>query len=197
MQWVLLPRWVQKLIICSSLLILVGSISLFWKSGSPKQTIHAEEAYQEWKKNPASEQAKNFKEAIRKAPKLRHILRGELAQLLLMEGNVDEAEKISRSALENLQSLSSDHAEFSRITFLIQRGKYEEALERSRALRDRISNQHSVLYARNLLRIGFLSDWNEWKEFAQRQPALARAALKGFEGRVRFQTYIDEVGLNF
>jgi hypothetical protein len=158
---------------------------------------HSEEAYTAWKANPADEQLfQTFIKALKKSPELRQKMSGDIAQALLVEGRIDEAEELAKSPLSELRSIAPEYAEFSEISFLIARKHYQEALEKSVSLKEKLSEQ-SRLWSQNLVRIAILQqqlgnsagELAAWREF-DRIDSPAGLALK--EPSVHFQAYVAE-----
>jgi hypothetical protein len=152
----LLPKWTRQSLVCAAVLIGIGSIWLCRKESLQNSSFG--EVYAEWRKKPDPQQTQKWKEVLRKTPSLRRAFRAELAQLLLVEGEHAAAARIAHGAIEELHAISPDHAEYARITLLIQQGLKEQALHRSLALQTRMQNKDSVLYRRNLLRIRSLQE---------------------------------------
>ncbi|MBF8262988.1 MAG: hypothetical protein HW387_653 [Parachlamydiales bacterium] len=165
---------------------------------------HAQEAYAAWKAKPEDE---SLYQALDQAwtSDLKNAMRADVAQTLMMAGRVDEAEKMAQESLIRLHSISPVHAEFAEISLIIAKKHYQEAVERSVSLKEKLP-EHSVLYCQNLCRIAFLQQmlknpagefvaWRELEQFAndENNKTLAEHALKGLADQtVSFTSYIEE-----
>ena len=164
------------------------------------------EAFIAWKAKPEDEQLyRNLVKSLNKEPSMRLAMRGEMAQMLL-NIRCDEAEKMVQEPMQELRSIAPFHAEFAEISFLIGRKLYQEALERSVSLKEKMLCQKTVLAGRNLLRIALLQQqlgnpagemaaWKDWDEHIETQnnKTLREQTLKGLgDQTISFQCYINE-----
>ncbi len=164
-------------------------------------------AYSAWRAKTEDEQLyRNLEKSLDKMPSMRLAMRGEIAQLLLSSNRCDQAEKIAQGPMQELRSIAPLHAEFAEVSFLIGRKHYQEALERSVSLKEKMRDVSSVLACRNLLRIAMLQQqlgnsagemaaWKDWDEFMalKNNKTLAEQALKGLgDQTVSFQSYVNE-----
>jgi hypothetical protein len=165
---------------------------------------HVQETYAAWKAKPEDQELYcAFEQALKKAPNQQIASPSEIAQLLLNAGRVDEAQAMAKKSLMELRAISPHHAEFAEISLLIGRKSYQEALERSVSLKEKMQNQSS-LTSHNLQRIAFLQQqlgnpagelaaWKDLEEFATNNKTLQEKSLKGLgDQTIGFQSYVEE-----
>lgn len=109
-------------------------------------------------------------------PELQSRYDGIISQLLLAQGEVEEAVPYAQRTLNRTSKDQAPHyEEFSKITLLISEAKYNEALSHSLKYKQKLTNliATDLLYTYNLLRIAMLykemglqkeevSAWKEW-----------------------------------
>lgn len=129
---------------------------------------------------------------LERHPELHAKYDGLIAQTLLSRGETDKALPYVTKALQRTENENSPYyTEYSQVTLLISKKAYPEALERSLALQQKMSESSeqthsfgSSLIASNLLRIALLQQelgqkenelatWEKWKEYLQGQHAHA------------------------
>ncbi len=204
-QWIVLHR---------NLLINIGTVVLvllIWgaikAARAPNENgVHqAKDAYAAWKAKPDDQELYQlFEKSLAKAPEIREVLGGEMAQLLLLSGHIDDAEKMTKGSLKELRAIAPQYAEFSEISLLIARKQYQEALEKSVSLKEKLSDK-TPLYGQNLIRIAclhqqmdnFAGELSAWRDFDQSGFLKSTAALgffiKGTDvPAVHFESYVDE-----
>jgi hypothetical protein len=133
----------------------------------------------------------------------RKSLNGETAQTLLAAGKIEAAQACIGKSFQELSIVAPDYAAFSEITFLIAQQRYQEALERSVSLKERLSPE-TCLYSQNLIRIANLhrmlnntaGELAAWHDFEQTN--IIETARLGFSipnltaAPVLFASYIQE-----
>ena len=189
------------------LAVVIWSVIQISRSHDIDSARHVNDAYTAWKTKPDDEQLyRTLQKALDKTPSMRAALQSEIAQQLLCAGDCDEAEKWAKTPIKELQSIAPLYAEFSQISFLIKREHYQEALERSVSLKEKIASHGSVLASRNLLRIaliqqpignraGEMAAWNDWEKWIETEnnKTLRERSLKGlWDQTISFQSYINE-----
>jgi hypothetical protein len=144
-----------------------------------------------------------FEKSLAKAPEIKRVLGGEIAQSLLIANRIDDAEEMAKELMNELRSIAPHYAQFSEISLLIARKRYQEALEKSVSLKE-ILSERTQLYAQNLIRIACLhqqlgnaaGELAAWRDLEQ--SGIAESASLGFSVKasevpaVRLQSYVDE-----
>ncbi len=142
------------------LLVSILCITYLVSGPSGAEANHAKELFQRWKQTPSNEKLyKEMRLSVKKIPGLERSLEAQMAQVLLSDGQFDAADVLATSCLNRLKKESPIHAAFGFTSLLIENKEYQKALESSVALKEemeRRTDQHSNLYACNLLRIAFL-----------------------------------------
>jgi phage gp36-like protein len=158
-----------------------------------------QQALMAWKSKP--DDPKLFdacSKALEKSPTMRRALQCEVAQYLLSQGQADEAKKMAQSTIDELRAVAPFYAEFSEISLQIMQKQYQEALERSVALKEKMDGSQA-LDCQNLLRIAFLQKklrnapgemaaWRDYLAWAESHPT---NRVLG-NSNVSLQDYIDE-----
>ena len=187
-------------------LVIWGSIHLVRiRKGDSVRNVNA--AIVAWKANMGDELLyHNVEKILDRSPRARLSIRSEMAQRLLSTGRCDEAEKWAKAPIQELRSIAPDHAEFAEISLLIGHKRYQEALERSVSLKEKLQGQQTVLVGRNLLRIAILHEqlgnkpgeiaaWKTWEEWieAENNKTLQVSTLKGLgDQTIGFQSFVNE-----
>ena len=133
-------------------------------------------------------------------PELHPKYDGLIAQVLLNEGNVQEAKPFAELAIHRTESENAPYfTDFAQTTLLIADKQYSEALQRAQALSQKMLEQETfqkenrLLFAYNLLRIGMLQQelgayedanktWKEWMGYAEKANQTASAATMNTNG---------------
>lgn len=158
----LLPSSASQWVLRNKKVLSLGAVALlFWVgwqgffSGVQSETS-LEEKLAAWKKHPKEEAL--YQGLLQNAKKLSgfHLIRAEIAQVLLSLGRADEAESFARPSIEELRKIAPAYAEFTDISLLISKKKYQAALERAVSLKEALKDTGSALYGKNLVRIAFL-----------------------------------------
>lgn len=164
----------------------------------------AQEAYAAWKAKPDDEDLYQLLEkSLAKAPAAKRVLGGEIAQSLLIAGRIDAAEEMAKESIWELRTIAPHYAEFSEISLLIKRKHYQEALEKSVSLKERLLDK-TELYCQNLIRIAFLhqqlgneagelSAWRDLEQSGRTDLAALGFSIKAFKALpVHFTSYVEE-----
>jgi tetratricopeptide (TPR) repeat protein len=137
-------------------------------------------------------------------PELHAAYDGLIAQILINEGRIQEAEPFARAALLRTQKNDLSHyTDFAQTTLLIGEKKFAEALVKTEALTQKMtesSQNHTLakqsfgetLLAFNLLRLAMLDQktgatqkelktWETWESFHQNYPATYEKVVRQFE----------------
>jgi len=148
-------------------------------------------------------------------PELHAVYDGLIAQILINEGRIKEAEPFAHSALKRTQKDDLRHyADFAQTTLLIGEKKFDEALANTEALTQTMtesSQGHTLakqsfgetLFAFNLLRLAMLDQktgatekelktWEIWESFRKNYPATYERVIRQFEvHKISLADYID------
>lgn len=188
------------------LVVLVWGLVQLARSNDQEAVRRAQDAYAAWIANPEDQKLyQDFNRALDKVPSMRRALCGQMAQRFLSAHHSDEAAKLAAESMVELRKVAPLHAEFAATSLLIDQKRYQEALERSVALKEK-APVTSVLYAQNLIRIALLQQmlnnpsgemaaWNDWEEFSKdkNSKTLREVSLKGLgDPTIRFQSYVEE-----
>lgn len=204
-QWVVQHRNLLINIGTVVLVLLVWGLIKAARTPNVDALRRAQAAYAAWKAKPDDEDLyRLFEKSLAKAPSMRQALNGEIAQSLLVAGRMDAAEVMAKESIKELRPIAPHYAEFSEISLLIARKHYQEALEKSVSLKEKLSDK-TPLYCQNLIRIAFLHQQIEnpagelaaWRDLEQsglldHQSALG-FSIKGSEAfPVRLASYVEE-----
>lgn len=154
----------------------------------------SEKAFLDWKQKPEDEKLFQAFKSSSQFKEMERNLAGQIAQLLLLAGKAEEAFLTAQTSLRQLHSIVPEYAEFSEISLLIAQKHYQDALERSVSLKEKLPEQ-STLFEQNLVRIAFLQQQlnNSAGELAA---WIDCEKLKNFSilssKSVPFQSYIDQ-----
>ena len=153
------------------------TIGIFSKGSSYLDFKKTEEAFLKWEAAPGD--LKLFDElstALKKTGSLGQRYQGAIAQKLIEANQFEKALPYAARSIAFLEKEFPLYASFSETTVLIEKGAYQEALERSIRLKEQIEKEDGVLYAHNLLRIAILqrelqngpgetSAWRDFEDF--------------------------------
>lgn len=138
-----------------------------------------------WQESPADVQSfQKLLKCLDKGAKFLSHYEPYIAQTLIGQLSFAGAEKYVEKPIHYLRKESPEHAYFSEITLLIEKGLYQEALEKSIRLKEQMGKEESHLYFQNLLRIavlqkqlkngpGEMAAWNDCEDFLGWQDELA------------------------
>ncbi len=137
----------------------------------------AQELYQIWHRDANMHTWTPLQNALDLDPSWGKRHAASIAQSLFLQNRPQEAQPFAERALKPLESQAPDHAAYAATTLCIEQEKFQEALERSVRLHEKIQADPSLqlLHAYNLLRIaclqkaltnvpGELSAWKELEE---------------------------------
>jgi hypothetical protein len=160
-------------------------LTIFWGTRDGGTSHKARTLFEQWKKTPGDASlTREMERALRKAPHIRRVLEAEIVQGFLNVGDVENADKRAAGCIARLQDDLPLHAEFARISLLIEQEKYQKALEASVTLKERLEKVEAAsrFQGWNLLRLavlhkklqnpsGELAAWEEVRGFMQQNPA--------------------------
>jgi hypothetical protein len=189
------------------IVILAWGVIRISRAPDTESVRHVQEAYAAWKASPQDRSLyQALDKALEKTPSMRQAFRSEIAEIMLINGDADQAEEISKKSLQELRSVAPLFAEYAEISLHIGRKQYQDALEKSVTLKEKMTDQKSSLYFQNLLRIALLQEkvgnkagemaaWRDLEVFskAENNKTLQERTLKGLgDQTITFQSFIEE-----
>lgn len=184
--------WMQShlsTIVCGVVIVIGATIWGVYQrnAGSPRDYLTAEKLFNQWS-GTGNEQLIKLKKLLKQHPELHAKYDGRIAQKLLLSSQQGLAATFSKAALKRVGDFSPHYAQFSECSLLIGEKKLQEALDRSKNLKQTLDQDHQfwtpkselikhgqMLYGYNLLRIAFLEqaldnplgELEAWKAFKQ------------------------------
>lgn len=180
----------------------------------------AKTVFTKWEAAPENELLlKQMKIALHKVPVLEKKYEPVIVQKLIEMGKSIEALEMAHHSLKGMNEEAPFHAIFSETSLLIEQGLYQQALERSVGLKEKMANTTdvanfsgdrliggAVLYAHNLMRIaslqhalknkpGEMASWEEFESFlrARETSAVGALILNNFQNKgINLFHYIAE-----
>lgn len=199
-----------------ALLILAYRFASIRTSNAETDFFQAQHAFSQFQQESTSSGQENSTSSdlqqliaiMQRHPELKPKYEGSLAQTLLANGQVAQAQIFAEDIFKRTQP---DHLQFyqdySKASFLIGEGHYSEALQQSQHLQsalDRLSEgTYPVLYVFNLIRLAMLyqetgqpqAELETWKQL-QNQPQRLEAVMAAYQlfkvGQASLDQYIDE-----
>jgi len=184
-------RWIFAL--TSSLAGLAVLVFYFQSGPKAPDFAKAEALVAQWKSLPEDTSLfLEMSQALRKVPSLKIKYEPIIAQKLIEGGKGAEALQASYNSLRLVKEEAPYHADFAETSLFIEQGKYQIALERAAALKERMIREckvelfwgnrllgGSLLFAHNLLRVaclhqelknkpGELAAWGELEEIIKK-----------------------------
>jgi len=182
----------------------------FSSSENAREYLDAESDFVKiWQGKESQQSLQNLSLILNKHPELHAKFDGLLAQILLNQGQVEEAMPYAVRTLRRTQDENAPYFKtFSEITLLVAQKKYTDALHQTQILQKNLNASSSfpgidVLQVFNTLRLASLQQqlnlpkaelntWQEWQKIANLNPAITAAILKHFkEGIYPLENYID------
>ena len=138
-----------------------AALSLFLAvKGAPRSYLDhlaIKKALVKWEENPTDpELCEEVCHLLEKDETFSRQYGARVAQLLIGHGQFEKAKPYVDLPLEFLRKESPEHASFVETTLLIEKGSYQDALEKAIRLKDQMGREESLLYVHNLLRIATL-----------------------------------------
>lgn len=175
----------RKVLQYSGGVLAITLLAIFWGTQDRGIAQKTMAMFEQWKKNPGDETlTREMERALKKTPHLKQVLEAEIAQVFLNIGEIEKADQRAAGCIARLNEELPLHAEFARISLLIEQEKFQKALEASVTLKERLEREDfgSHLQGWNLVRLAFLhkklqnpsgelAAWEEVKGFMQRNPA--------------------------
>src|SRR5579872_4988985 len=103
-------------------IVVLVSFAITYFAGGPsvKELVEGRIALEQWKKNPSDQNfAKQMKQAFGKVPGFEKSVQAEVAQVLLVDGQMDKAFPAAGRCIERLKEDSPLHATFAEVSLLI------------------------------------------------------------------------------
>lgn len=206
----------RKKQICTSILSVIAGAAIligYLQSGPDAlKFAEAEEVFEKWSRSPADENLYlSMREAIRNVPALEQKYEATIAQTLINTNKLDEALVMANRSLCRVKNEVPFHATYAETSLLIEKGNFQEALEKAVALKETMGNSFlrenkggSLLYVHNLLRIACLQQelknrpgekaaWEELETFLQTESKAAKMLIGNFsEKDINLKQYIAE-----
>jgi hypothetical protein len=170
--WIIEKKFLIFSVLASIILvnIIIFKIKPLISKKSPKNEACALQSYLDWKETGFKDYKKldDLKDLIKKYPSLKPNYEGLIIQNLLINESLKKDEsKLVSLTLERTKSELPFYYEYSKVALLINDGKLEEALSKSKELKIKMLCDQSflqgeglpagsVLYSLNLLRIALL-----------------------------------------
>lgn len=165
--------------------------------------FHGQESYLRWKEGKADWE--EFKRELHTIPALEERLSGVLAQDLLEKNKLDQALPYFERAVKKMQEKAPAYASFMQTSLCIEKGDYQEALEKAAALKEALLLEpvSEELFIQNLLRIASLQKklgnlsgervaWLEYEAFLEKSELKGQIQKAFREGDVDLFSYIAE-----
>lgn len=148
-------------------------------SGGPsyRDFLKTKNAFAKWEASPTDTDLFDaLLVALKKTPTLSERYDAEIAQRLIEANLSEKAIPYAARSIARLQNEVPLHASFAETSLLIEKGSFQEALERAIGLKERMGTDDPVLYAHNLLRIaclqqalqngpGEMAAWGDFEDF--------------------------------
>jgi hypothetical protein len=166
-----MDEWIEKFILnkkriaIATTSVLAGTVLVighFSSDSDAKTYAKAEAAFAKWQASPENEKLyAAMQNAINAIPSLKRKYEPLIAQRLIDTKHLNEALVIAEKSLNRVKDAAPFHSAYAEISLLIEKGNFQEALERSVALKEKIGvipkgRAGAMLYAYNLLRIASL-----------------------------------------
>ena len=208
-------RWLTAALACvAGLAVLVVYLQ---SAPKPEAYLAAEAAIAKWEASRDEASFQEMKRALKKVPALEKKYEATLAQKLFEGDQLSKALSIAHRSILRVEKDVPFHATYGETSLLIEQGSYQDALERSVALKKQMDQSLNwghkdgdllvggeLLYAHNLLRIAFLQQelhnkpgeraaWEELESFLQAKERLASLVFGNFrEKGLDLADYIAE-----
>ena len=195
--------------------VIAGSAVLigYFQSGpNAIRYAEAEGAFAKWIASPDDEFLyKTMQEAMRNVPALQNKYEAAIAQKLILTNKLEDALGMASNSLSRIKDEVPFHATYASTSLLIERGSFQEALEKAVTLKEQMGTSYlteakggSLLYMHNLLRIACLQQalrnrpgekaaWEELETYLHTESRPARLLLGSFtDQKIGLAQYIAE-----
>lgn len=198
-------RWIASFASCIAGVIVL--IVYFQTAPGPEAYAAAEEAVSKWKSTEDEVSYAEMRKALKNVPALERKYNSVIAQKLFERNRLSDALALAHQSLKAMEEDAPYHAAYGETTLLIEQGSFQEALERSVGLKERMSRQcnleqkageqpagGSLLFAHNLLRIACLQKelknrpgekaaWEELENFLKTKESLTHLVYNNFRDK--------------
>lgn len=182
--------------------LIVLTVALKSTPGPEAYTL-AEAAVNKWQVNGDTGSYFEMKKALKKVPNLERKYNAVIAQKLFQKDRLSDALNIAYSSIQKIEEEAPFHAAYGKTSLLIEQGSYQDALEKSVGLKERMQKQcnfqnpnagGTFLYVHNLLRIACLQKelknkpgekaaWDELERFLGSKSSLSQAVFSQFRDK--------------
>lgn len=188
----------NKRLVNAFLAFVCGVITLifYFQSSSQSLEVSSKEAFEKWQQSEDELSYIELRKTLRKTPSLEKKYAPLIASTLSLRNQTQEALVLAKESLREVKNEAPYHAAFSEVSFLIEEGQFQEALERSVTLKQQLEKLEgigemvgeqfstgTVLYAQNLIRIASLQKhlhnrpgeraaWDEFESYLKTRGSL-------------------------
>jgi hypothetical protein len=179
----------------------------FQTAPKPEAYIAAEEIVSKWKQEGSEVSYDEMRKTLRKVPALEKKYASLIAQKLFQRNQLKDALELAHKSIEQIQEDAPFHAAYGKTTLLIEQGMYQDALEKSVALKEQMLREcdlelqagrqpmgGSLLFTHNLLRIACLQKelknkpgekaaWDELERFLTEKQSLSQLLFTNFRDK--------------
>lgn len=188
-------------------------IGYFTSAPGPESYAMAEKAVQKWQEVGDANSYSEMKKALKKVPALERKYNAVIAQKLFQRDRLSDALGLAHISIRQIEEEAPFHAAYGKTTLLIEQKSFQDALEKSVGLKERMlqqcdfrsGNQPGVfLYVHNLLRIACLQKelknkpgekaaWDELEKFLGSKATLSQDVFSNFRNNgLDLSHYIGE-----
>lgn len=189
----------------------------FQTAPKPEAYIAAEELVSKWKEDDSQISYDEVRKTLKKVPSLEKKYASVIAQKLFQRNQLSDALELAHKSIEQIQEDAPFHAAYGNTTLLIEQGSYQDALERSVALKEKMLREcdlekqagrqpvgGALLFTHNLLRIACLQKelknkpgekaaWDELERFLTEKKCLSHLLFNNFKDKgLDLSHYITE-----
>lgn len=179
-------------------------LTVFFKSApGPESYALAEEAVSKWQANGDNASYIEMKKALKKVPTLERKYNAVIAQKLFQKDRLSDALNLAYSSIQQIEEEAPFHAAYGKTTILIEQGSFQDALEKSVGLKEKMQKHCDFqkqnvagvyLYVHNLLRIACLQKelknkpgekaaWDELERFLDSRSSLSQTIFSQFRDK--------------
>lgn len=196
----------QRRLIASGAAFFAGLIVLtvfFNSAPGPEAYTIAEAAVSKWQANGDTVSYLEMKKALKKVPNLERKYNAVIAQKLFQKDRLADALNLAYSSIQQIEEEAPFHAAYGKTTLLIEKGSFQDALEKSVGLKEKMQKQCNFqkpnaggvfLYVHNLLRIACLhkelknrpgekAAWDDLERFLDSRTALSQTIFTQFRDK--------------
>ncbi len=198
-------RLVHATVACMSGLLLLALY--FQTAPKPEAYLAAEEVVSKWKEEGSEISYDEMRRTLQKVPALEKKYASLIAQKLFQRNQLKDALELAHKSIEQIRDDAPFHASYGNTSLLIEQGFYQDALEKSVALKEQMLREcdlhswagrqpvgGSLLFTHNLLRIACLQKelknrpgekaaWDELERFLTEKETLAHLLYNNFRDK--------------